>query len=1107
MPDPSLFDIAGAPQPESKWTSLATIRFISGLATQRSPYAPLDTRYNSRFIPKSDSLIDGQNVEISNKLTLQRRPGLAAYGVTSIPAPLAFFEWKQTVPLNISLVVDTASAVYRYSPTYAGIYFNKATGAGQTNFFNLIDTLYCGNGVDLLKITGPNLLKQSNTWGIGAGTNLSMEPPWTSASVFALTGGQTDPDGGSEATQLIWGTTGAGVYMEQDVVPNYTPIASNAFTFSLWMKQTGGAISVDLQIADQNGSVVNTTFALTSSWARYQVTGTMNSNSNVIKVLLRNPTTVNTMVIYGAQLEVGGPATPVRNTTTQPQGVYLWGIQAPTTAPAATPSGSVVGNAWQANHAYNIGDVITDSNGNQEVVTVAGTSGPTAPIWNPGLGGLTTDGAQGVTVVQSAQNNASATSVSTAFGSAVTATNAILLFVVARESTPNVPTVSDTRSNTYLHVGTSTSGPFSIFTFWCQSAAAGSTTVTASHAGVLRIWLGVAEIAVLASVDSSNTNNADSVHTGSGIFQTGVVTTANDFDMLLSFACVVAGNHATSTLVIPGFTTLLTASHIDLEQGYGYIGVSYLVPPTPTTINPQWNVSFAAGGSREMGITEAFVSGNSATLVWTNQGPVGLTTSLGYQYYYAFMNSITGHVSNVSPISTSTGPMAGQSVTISGAGMQITPSGPYGQDPQVDTIAIYRNAGGGEFWYQLTTFPNPGTTSDPGNWTYIDSTPDGQLTTSIFAPIGLLNSPPPTGMVNLAYNAGRMWGSVNNFLYYNTGPDNASLLSISQNGVPAESWALSNFIPFSADLVCSTSSAVGLVVFTTSDTQVVVGNNLTNFDPVNILPGHGISSYNAVAVDGAGILIFTTDGQVIGINPSAGSSEMGFAIGDRLQAFDPATVYIARHISGSTDNAFYIADGSTGWYRLNPNQVGASVGGEQTPIWSPKADFTASISGIGALASIEVTPGAHKLLVGQTTTGPVLVRDLSTFSDDGTPYQWYATIGSFLLAAPGKLAEAESISTQVDNSSASHISVAVLLDEISGTFSTLALHVPEPPQLVNSTSIQSNRFYLSQNATPPLCQTMQIKLSGEMISGLPASTKDEILQLTIRGAVVPEETV
>lgn len=260
-----LLRIQGAQEPApDKYVSLATIKFIGGLQTQRSAFASIDTRYNSKFLGgKPDALIAGSNVEVSNKLTLQRRPGCIPYGVSNVPAPTNFFDWQLATTGDILLVLDaetsggdnhagTYGAVSRYSPTNSGIYVNKAAKSNQTNFIDVVNTMYMGDGVDLYKVIGPNLLLQSNTFGTGAGTLLAMQTPWTENGVFALTTGQTDPLGTSTATQLMWNSTGSGSYIEQDVTPNYTPIAYNTFTLSLWMKETGGAISVNLQIEDQS---------------------------------------------------------------------------------------------------------------------------------------------------------------------------------------------------------------------------------------------------------------------------------------------------------------------------------------------------------------------------------------------------------------------------------------------------------------------------------------------------------------------------------------------------------------------------------------------------------------------------------------------------------------------------------------------------------------------------------------------------------------------------------------------------------------------------------------------------------------------------------------
>jgi hypothetical protein len=760
-----------------------------------------------------------------------------------------------------------------------------------------------------------------------------------------------------------------------------------------------------------------------------------------------------------------------------------------------------------------LGQAITDNNGNLEVATSTGTSGATAPTFAAGAGGTTSDGTQAIFIKQTGTNSTTQSTAAVTLPASTTPGNSLLVFMVVNRNASAPAVATDNNGDTFVAINGITSGPFSIYLAWAAGIVGGPTTITATCSGAGDVWIGVVESSPLNDLDGTASNAAQSIPSGSGVFTTGLVANAQVDDLLTTFAVVIAGNHASSTSAPPsGFTEMLNSTGVNLSQGNGTIAVAYQFLTTLQKTNPQWNVSFGAGGSRELGITAAFNAASTTTLVWTNYGPIGLTALIGFSYYYAFMNSETGHLSNVSPLSASTGPIAGRAVTITGAGMQTTPSGPYNQDPQVDTIVIFRDDDGGGFWYQLAVIPNPGTAAGPGVWSYTDTTPSIDLDTAIDAPIGLLNSLPPAGMVNLEYFAGRMWGSVANILYYNTAQDNATILGVTENGVPSESWIPSNYIPFNATIVRSLAVGGGLLVSTTLDTWFVTGQNILQggFNPSKVLAKHGARSWNAFDLDGSTIYMYTSDRESLMINPNSGSVEIGYPIGDTLEeTFSPLNVYIARHVSGSRDNAVFMADGSTGWYRLNPNQQGASMSGEQTPVWSPKADFVPSIGGIGAIASIEVAPGEIDLLVGQTVVGPVLVRDLDVFSDNTIPFQWTATIGSIVMTTPGKLAETDSITTEMNNSGgvelASQCTVAVLLDEIAGSFESLPMSVNDPPGEVPSVSVLSNRFYLSQGGVCPTVRHMQIQMAGEVISGLPQTTMDELLSMTVRGCLCSEQ--
>lgn len=729
MLDPALLEMKGAPS-GSRFIPLATIKFIAGLQTQRSPFASVDTRYNSRYLGgKPDALIAGSNVEISNALTLQRRPGLLSYG-PSIPSPLAFFEHKQSAPVSAQTIVDTVTAIYNYSSTAAGIIVEKSPNAGQTNFMTVVNTLYMCNGVDLYKLVGPNLLLQSNNF---------ISSLWTSGVVSFFTPGQFDPVGGLNATSVGWSNNG---FVAQTVTPNYTPVAGNTFTFSVWARATSGTPNFLLTIKDQNNVVCNTvTFNLSQTWARYQVTATMGASSTAVQCIFSQASGIPyTLQAYAAQLEIGGPATPAQITTTQPQGVYLWGIIGPTVAPAI--SSTAVGAYWQATHAFATNAAIVDSNGNKQVVTAGGggNSGGTVPVWATTKGSTTTDGA----------------------------------------------------------------------------------------------------------------------------------------------------------------------------------------------------------------------------LTWTNSGPFGLTPHQGYQWYYAFLNPYTGQPSNVSPISASS------STLMNNLGVSYNLSGTGSPDPQVTQVAIYRNVDGGPFFFQVGIVANPGT---GGTWAFTDSVQDVNLS-SIYAPIGGLNSPPPSGTVNPVWYQSRAWVSVGANLYYSSSTDNAALLNVQQNGVVPESYSLSNVIPLDQLIVRSLPTSSGLLVQTISDFWLITGSDLSSFNPVKALIGHGIRNYNATDSDGSTIWAYTSDRQFLSLNASAGSVEVGYVIGDVLTSgIDPVKAYVVRHVGGSLDNAVFLGDGATGWYRMNPNQVGASVSGEPTTVWSP---FATIVGGAQALGSIETSPGVHKFLVGQPGSGSVL---------------------------------------------------------------------------------------------------------------------------------------
>jgi hypothetical protein len=113
----------------------------------------------------------------------------------------------------------------------------------------------------------------------------------------------TDPLGGETADAITYSVAGASSSIFQSVAPS-VPVGNQTFTFSCWIKTPSGTNSINLMIQDQSGAaIVNTTFAINSSWQRFSVTGTMRMASTSIIVSIFNPSAAGTFNLWGAQME------------------------------------------------------------------------------------------------------------------------------------------------------------------------------------------------------------------------------------------------------------------------------------------------------------------------------------------------------------------------------------------------------------------------------------------------------------------------------------------------------------------------------------------------------------------------------------------------------------------------------------------------------------------------------------------------------------------------------------------------------------------------------------------------------------------------------------
>lgn len=572
----------------------------------------------------------------------------------------------------------------------------------------------------------------------------------------------------------------------------------------------------------------------------------------------------------------------------------------------------------------------------------------------------------------------------------------------------------------------------------------------------------------------------------------------------------------------PGFSTSFAPNYATVTESSGGIVWSNIGPTTDftwvanknytlantiiTDPNGYFEAPFRSGftGSTEPTFNTGAnsLTNDNPNLIWINQGlasslPSGTISTFngGWEYAIALVNTLDNTVSNCGPLSAATGNFVGL------AGINIPPGDglPPLQsiDPQSDYVAIFRTTDGG-----ATPFLIPGastvytlTLHDYIINGYTDTTPDTGLNNLISGAIAGENTPPGLGAINLTYHLNRIWYSIGNAVYWTSGPSTPV-----GNGINGTAPANVDVMPSLVKRIVPTST--GILVFTVSDVYIIQGNGTTN-NPIQsalpLLPGIGLLSYNALDMNGPTIGLFTTDNQFIILDPSSGVSYAGFPIGDQLrlnngspgQSWNPANVYIAWHVQGE-DQAWYVCDGTNGWYRLM-----STPAPETGYTWSPFATIT---GGVGTVQSVETAPGVHRLLLGPIGTGEILQRDLDVWSDNGTPYPAYAVVGSAVLTQPGQIAIVDHITTDSVRIGAP-ITLGILVDEAlpyyTGPVDIIKNWVPDPPNLPESRSLYSQRFYLSQLRDEPAamrhCQIQIIFSPNDTVM-------NEVFTLTLFGA-------
>jgi hypothetical protein len=410
-----------------------------------------------------------------------------------------------------------------------------------------------------------------------------------------------------------------------------------------------------------------------------------------------------------------------------------------------------------------------------------------------------------------------------------------------------------------------------------------------------------------------------------------------------------------------------------------------------------------------------------------NQLPVLFNWSYAYSYH---STDGVSHTSTCSPLLTINGPIIGTGVALNGVGSS---------DTQCDRADLYRTSDGGSLLLYDSSTTN---TSGAISWT--DAATDQDLNFEVIGPVAHANDPPPSGMTMLEYHMGRLWGVVGSSLFFSAGPDCI-------NGDGNQAWPPANEFQFDSAITGLTATSLGLVVETADGMHIVLGGPQTQtFWVRDLNSDRGVLTQNCLAQDGDRLVMYTSNRQLFMMDPSD-ENEIGFPVAPTLAStFDPNTMSLVTHRSGQ-DQGIFLSDGATTTMRYNLSAQSWDV-------------LATPVGGIGPLASIQTALGTKTLL--STSNGYIVARSPSTFQDSGNSYSGFATVGSLTISEagqdPGKVQSVLVTSAAVGSA----LTVSVLPNEISGSFTALGTAVADPYQLPASSTLSMKRYDWNTVATP-----------------------------------------
>src|ERR1035437_1894330 len=153
------------------WMVMATARspeplmipfFTTGLFVNRSPLYNALTPLGVNIISRHDALIDGINMEVTDRLTCQRRPGFTKYcsQQLGVGEKVNQFYSLRNLAGTVTPLMDSNVGLYTMTPSALTSILAKST-ASQAFVQQVGNMTYISDGVDFVKWDGSSTDRKS----------------------------------------------------------------------------------------------------------------------------------------------------------------------------------------------------------------------------------------------------------------------------------------------------------------------------------------------------------------------------------------------------------------------------------------------------------------------------------------------------------------------------------------------------------------------------------------------------------------------------------------------------------------------------------------------------------------------------------------------------------------------------------------------------------------------------------------------------------------------------------------------------------------------------------------------------------------------------------